>query len=374
MAPLAPHEKVFVDSSIAEDENHGKIGCHECHGGDPNDPDWKTAHIGVAKDPSYPDPSGACGACHADIAKNYNSSLHVSLAPFKKMIDTRANVDKAVYAKVDAARQTHCKACHSSCGQCHISRPESVEGGLLDGHLYQKTPPMRLVCTACHGSRIQREYFGKNKGIPADIHRQKYFKCNRCHTADEMHGDGKDYSSRYQVENGPKCVNCHKDIYHGKSKNAKQHKIHKDRVSCHVCHSMPYKNCYGCHVSKDQPCPKFFEIEETDIDFKIGLNPLQSDRRPEKFVTVRHVPVDRDFFKTYVENGLTNFDKLPTWKMATPHNIRRHTPQNRTCNSCHGNSKIFLLKEDVKTRYRNADRNVIVPPDLIPKKIEGRGN
>jgi len=29
--PLAPHEKVFVDSFFAEDEYHGKIGCHECH-------------------------------------------------------------------------------------------------------------------------------------------------------------------------------------------------------------------------------------------------------------------------------------------------------------------------------------------------------
>ena len=35
MEPLAPHEKVFVDSEIAEDENHGELGCEEdCSGYD----------------------------------------------------------------------------------------------------------------------------------------------------------------------------------------------------------------------------------------------------------------------------------------------------------------------------------------------------
>jgi len=368
--PLAPHEKVFVDSEIAEDENHGELGCHECHGGNPNEPDWRKAHNGVVKDPSYPDPSESCGSCHDDIAEHYKASLHVSLSPFKKMIDTRASDNKAVYTKVNEAREFHCESCHSSCGQCHISRPEAVEGGLLEGHLFQKRPPMHTVCTACHGSRIEKEYFGKNKGIPPDIHKQKYFKCNKCHTADEMHGDGRDYASRYEVENGPKCINCHQDIYDAKSENAEQHETHKDRVSCYVCHSMPYKNCYSCHFGKDKLGYKYFKNEISALEFKIGLNPLKSEKRPEKFVTLRHIPVDQGSFKFYVENGLTNFDRLPTWKLATPHNIRRKTPQNRTCNSCHESTDLFLLKKDVKQEYLNANMSVIVPPDLIPKKIK----
>jgi hypothetical protein len=337
VAPLAPHEKIFVDTEFLEDENHNELGCHECHGGNPKDPNWKTAHKGVVKDPSYPDPSETCGACHDDIAEHYQSSLHVSLAPYKKVIDTRANADKAVYAKVDSARKAHCSECHSSCGQCHVSRPESVEGGLLEGHLFQRRPPMQLVCTACHGSRIEKEYFGKNEGIPADIHKEKYFKCTKCHSADEMHGDGKIYGNRYEVENGPQCLNCHKEIYDSKSANVKQHTLHKDKTSCHVCHSMPYKNCYACHVGKDKNGMKYFKTKESFMDFKIGLNPLKSEKRPEKFVTLRHVPVDHGTFDFYVKNGLTNFDKLPTWKTATPHNIRRKTPQNESCNACHGN-------------------------------------
>ena len=368
MEPLAPHEKIWVDSSLAEDENHGELGCHECHGGNPNDPNWKTAHEGVVKDPSYPDPSETCGACHDLIAENYNTSLHVTLSPFKKMIGKRAASDKAIHAKVDAAREGHCSSCHSSCGQCHISRPDAVEGGLLDGHLFQKRPPMQTVCTACHGSRIEKEYFGKNKGVPPDVHKQKYFKCNKCHTADEMHGDGSDPANRYDVKNGPKCVQCHDQIYDLKSANAKNHWIHKDQVACQVCHSMPYKNCFSCHVGKDKQGLAYFKTQPSTMDFKIGLNPLRSDKRPEKFVTLRHVPVDSGTFDFYVKNGLANFDALPTWKFATPHNIRLKTPQNESCNNCHGNEELFLTEEAVNPKERKANKDVIVSHRMIPQK------
>ena len=368
MEPLAPHEKVFVDSEIAEDENHGELSCEECHGGDPNEPEYKKAHVGVVKDPSYPDAYNSCGICHEEIAEHYQESLHVSLSPFKKMIDIRSDKAADVHAKVDNAREHHCTSCHSSCGQCHISRPEAVEGGLLEGHLFLKRPPMQQVCTACHGSRIEKEYFGKNKGMKPDIHREKYFKCNKCHTADEMHGDGQEHANRYDVENGPKCSDCHEKIYDVKAKNAKNHWIHKDRVNCQVCHSQPYKNCYACHFGKDKQGLKYFKTKESSMNFKIGLNPLRSEKRPEKYVLLRHIPVDQESFKFYVADGLPNFSKLPTWKMATPHNIRRQTSQNKTCNNCHGNDQLFLLTKDVEAKYAEANTAVVLTKEQLPKK------
>ncbi|MCA1787691.1 MAG: hypothetical protein LC657_17090, partial [Desulfobacteraceae bacterium] len=89
---------------------------------------------------------------------------------------------------------------------------------------------------------------------------------------------------------------------------------------------------------------------------------------PESFVTVRHVPVDQDTFKFYVDGGLKNFDRSSTWKLATPHNIQRQTPQNKTCNSCHGNQDLFLLEGDVEKKYLKANKNVVVPMDRIPPK------
>ena len=89
MEPLAPHEKILVDSKILEDENHGEMACVDCHGGNPDDPNWKTAHEGVIKDPTYPDATEACGDCHDEINENYKKSLHVSLGPYKLIVDKK---------------------------------------------------------------------------------------------------------------------------------------------------------------------------------------------------------------------------------------------------------------------------------------------
>jgi thiosulfate/3-mercaptopyruvate sulfurtransferase len=184
-----------------------------------------------------------------------------------------------------------------------------------------------------------------------------------------MHGDGNEYAHRYEVQNAPRCVDCHEDIYADGAENADQHRQHKDRLNCQVCHSMPYKNCYSCHFGKDKLGYKYFKTQASFMAFKIGRNPKQSENRPETYVPVRHVPVDQETFQFYVKNGLTNFDRLPTWKMATPHNIQRKTPQNESCNACHGTAALFLLETDVKPKYLEANRAVIVTSDQVPEQV-----
>ncbi|RKX79059.1 MAG: hypothetical protein DRP87_04495 [Spirochaetes bacterium] len=371
MEQLAPHEKVFVDPSfIEEDKKHGNLGCTFCHGGDPNNPDYETAHSGVRKDPSYPDASGTCGICHTDSVKHYETSLHYTLEPYIRTIKMRSSRDNAKREKINTAMERHCLTCHSSCGQCHVSRPDPAHGGLLESHIFKKEPLMQEVCTSCHGSRVGPEFLGMNEGIPADIHRQKsYFKCTSCHSSVEMHGDGVEYANRYEVATAPECESCHRDVYTSQGENTTQHTIHKDKVSCQVCHAMPYKNCWECHVGTDDQGLTFFRTKATKMDFKIGLNPARDERHPEKFVTVRHIPVDFNTFSFYVEDGLSEFNMLPNWKMTTPHTIRRETPQNSSCDSCHGNESIFLSLEDVEEKYREANKEVIVPKELIPAKV-----
>lgn len=102
------------------------------------------------------------------------------------------------------------------------------------------------------------------------------------------------------------------------------------------------------------------------MDFRIGLNNMKNSRHPENFVVLRHAPVDRSTFDSIQKSALKNFDSIPTWHMATPHNIRRKTPQNSDCNSCHGNVKLFLKNKDVEPDFRAANRSVIVEDAGIP--------
>ena len=371
MEQLAPHQKVFVAAAYVRDENHGSMGCRECHGGNPEDSDFLTAHDGVVRDPSFPPGESVCADCHPDIADKSRTSLHATLGPYARMIRARATPDPGVLDAVDKARATHCNACHASCGQCHVSRPAYVGGGLLDGHAFLRTPPMRETCTACHGSRVEKEYFGKNAGTLPDVHwRKRFFTCMDCHPGQEMHGSGLSPLDRYDVANGPRCEHCHLDIFEEDAPNSGQHVTHRGRVACQVCHSMAYKNCYNCHFGLDPNGFRHFSNQAAVLNFKIGRNSRRTVARPERFVLVRHVPVAQDTFSYYAENGLSSFNALPVWKMATPHNIRRKTPQNASCNACHGSKTLFLLSGDVRPGERAADGCVIVTGDMVPAIVD----
>jgi len=232
---------------------------------------------------------------------------------------------------------------------------------LVDGHEFKQIPPMNLTCTGCHGSRIESEYKGKNAGVRGDVHWVKGgMPCFDCHSAEEMHGQAGDYAYRYDGPPAPGCQDegCHPDVAAGDG--IQYHaEFHLEALSCQVCHSTTYKNCYSCHVGLENGTA-YFKTEPSVMAFKIGRNPLQSDDRPWAYVPVRHVPVDPDSFAYYGENLLPNFDALPTWKYATPHNIQRVTPQTETCGACHGNAEFFLTAEDVLPEELEANKDVIV--------------
>jgi hypothetical protein len=356
-------EKVFVNQETFFATLHGRYGCITCHGGVGDTSDMEVAHQNIVRDPPSAE---ACGDCHPDQVATDAQSLHSNLTGYTTVLAARSAPDKMV--QIEVAMENHCNDCHTTCGQCHIIRPTNLGGGLLAGHEFKGIPPMNLTCTGCHGSRIEDEYKGKNEGVRGDVHWIRGgLPCFACHSADQMHGALGEFNHRYDGPPTPLCTDCHAAVGNGDGIRL-HNSIHLERLSCQVCHSTTYKSCYSCHVALANNTP-YFRTEPSVMTFKIGLNPIQSDDRPWKYVPLRHVPIDPESFAYYGQNLLPNFDALPTWTYATPHNIQRNTPQTESCNACHGNVDLFLTEQDLLPYEVEANQGVIVKE--IPRALIG---
>ncbi len=364
------YEKIYVKPDFLETD-HGQIACVDCHGGDPDDPDWQTAHREVVADPTFPDPGSACGPCHPEIAETAAGSLHYTIAPLRGAFAARMdNPCPAARQTAAKAAETHCGTCHASCGQCHVSRPDYVAGGLLARHHFKKTPPMDSTCAGCHGGRVSGEFTGVREDSEADVHYEdEEMTCMACHKAEEIHAAAGAGATRHTLVQRPACIKCHPEAVAEDAPN-RAHRLHRGRLACQVCHAQAYKNCSSCHVGRDKEGLAFFKCRKTEVMLKIGLNPQPDEARPETFAVVRHPPVDPKMLDHYRKGVLNAFARVPTWKRAAPHNIRRQTEQNRDCNSCHGNAAIFLGPQDMEDWELKANAAVIVPRERVPQRLE----
>jgi len=373
VAQLEPWEKVLVSQEDFQNDPHNKMTCDYCHSGQ-QAPDKEEAHTGLIADPSGGE-TQICSDCHSVENHTFEASLHSTQGGYWTAIDERSIPEN--HEALETMFGNHCASCHTTCGDCHISQPNSVGGGFIEGHVVKKTPSMTRNCTACHGSRVGNEFLGKNEGLQGDVHfRMERMNCVSCHTGMDMHDstgactkchtDPNDAAlvnsdSRYSGAQIPSCETCHETVGAEEDSNL-QHKMHKDKLSCQVCHSVSYTSCDGCHVAVSEKTGNpFFETQNTYLTFFIGRNPDQSYHRPYEYITVRHIPVDTESYAYYGEDLLPNFDARPTWAYATPHNIQRITPQNESCNNCHGNTDIFLTEDKVNPDELNANLDVIVP-------------
>lgn len=379
MAPLEPWEKVLVDSELYPDTVHGQIPCQECHGGEQS-ADKATAHTGLIANPSN-DAERTCGDCHPDVTAMNQYNLHTNLEGYWTILNQRTvPKDHEVISEMFG---NHCNNCHASCGECHVSQPNLVGGGLINGHNFNQTPSMTRNCTACHGSRVGNEYLGKHEDIRPDIHfRQGRMTCIDCHTGHEMHGQTDNCQDchtapddvtlappdhRYSGVQNPSCEACHVTAATGED-DIEMHQEHGGDLSCQVCHSVAYTSCDGCHVAISETTGNpFYATDGSYLGFYIGKNPRKSYDRPYDYVTLRHVPIATDSFVFYGNDLLPNYNALPTWVYATPHNIQRETPQTESCDSCHGNPDLFLTIDKIYPEELEANLSVIV--DTIPLPI-----
>ncbi|MBN1448522.1 MAG: hypothetical protein JXA28_11375 [Bacteroidetes bacterium] len=363
--------KVYVGGSLGTEfvnSAHGKLACRTCHGGKEPATNKLDAHTGDFTASPSKEADKYCGGCHPSIAARDKNSLHTQGFGQKYMVAKRANLPsyENYPDELKKGYDKNCGKCHASCGECHVMRPRQAGGGFLAAHKFEKSPDMRLNCTACHAARVANAYFGESAGTRPDVHYTKLpgGKCTNCHTADEMHGTGTVYTQRYSVPNMPACEDCHGDK---KTANS-YHSLHWDTMSCQTCHSQDYNNCGSCHVDTGVRNGPY-------LGFKIGKNPLPNVKR-FKYVVLRHAPAAPDTWSNYGIPSMANFTSEPTFRHATPHNIKRWTARTevesgQTCSAaCHikdgENKEWYLFRADLGEPWEKTANESVVVDDIIP--------
>jgi thiosulfate/3-mercaptopyruvate sulfurtransferase len=359
---VEPWQRVFVDPAFISDDVHSKPGCIGCHGGVPGSINMGDAHVGMVAKPSAR-PAQVCGSCHVGLVRDARTSVHRMLPDFVAALKARG-ADFTMPETVKAYT-AQCAQCHATCGDCHISRPSVAGGGLVAGHVIQGAALQTETCSACHNATVDAEFTGAHEGIPGDVHAEAGMTCTDCHSAETMH-----QSQRAASQNsGAACVDCHQDDVKLGGDNV-QHTVHVNTVQCQVCHSAgAYTSCFTCHTGNDEDGLPYATIESSALTFKIGRNPSPDGSQPWNYVLVRHAPADPDLWAFYGDDLLPEFDNAPTWHTAAPHNIQKITPQNATCNSCHGQQDLFLTEGDVAPETLEANSGVIVTR-VPPARLE----
>lgn len=348
-----------VESYSDIDATHAAIGCTGCHGGSsPVDAvddtsAYRAAHAGMNRDPSTIGSEGCSGGlCHGDIVRRNATSIHSNLWGEKAHVALRNGYESFDACPVDIQDgfTKDCSGCHTTCGQCHVSRPNAAGGGFLEqrvgySHKFIATPSEENVCTACHGSRVSDDWNANQdrvKGNTPDVHNDFGYTCLDCHKED-FHGNGAsdaDYMSRYQVHGLPQCVDCHQADRDDNAFHIK-HWPNGDAgdgadLACFVCHSQQYNNCNTCHAGNWQHEYEADNSGEYRVyaQFKLGRNPYYGDaghpHTNSAWITVRHVPVSPDAFQRWNLvpwdiQTVFNKQNMETWKYTSPHNIQRWT-------------------------------------------------
>ena len=403
-----------INSFADIDPIHGALGCAGCHGGNgfvdaaDDTSAYRAAHLGMKRDPSAIGEEGCSGSlCHSEKVARNAMSIHSNLWGEKAHVALRNGYDsfEACPADIQDGFSKDCNSCHTTCGQCHISRPNAAGGGFLEqrkgySHKFVATPSEENVCTACHGSRVGDDWNANQDRVAGnvpDVHNSMGYTCLDCHQED-FHGNGPsdaEYTSRYEVVDIPECVDCHQisaednsyHVQHWPNANSSD----GSDLACYTCHSQQYNNCNTCHAGSWQG----EYIEESEYashgsggyrvypQFKLGKNPYYGEsghpHAEAEWISVRHVPVSPDAFKNWNvdpwEIGTVyNTKNMETWKYTSPHNVQRWTDRtlvdaswadsntplytNSTCSkNCHlhgdysnsflTNSDIYLTHDDM---------------------------
>jgi len=253
-----------------------------------------------------------CKVCHSGIAKNFNTSLHHTVAGVYN------EFNKGAGKEFGMGLPAGCTKCHiNNCTTCHEGY-----GGYPGAHYNRKVN--MTVCVECHHARAGVNYVGylgghKKKGPNPDVHYEMGLNCTDCHTFAEIHGDGKIYNSEKKAVK-IRCEDCHETVKTVKGVQAKQwspdipaHRIHKDKLDCSACHAGWIQTCYDCHLETKK-------IDNTTVE--------------KYYLGVGYEGKVKPFYHMVVSYGNKTSNGWVEW---TPHTITTA----KDCKFCHLNKDVL---------------------------------
>ncbi len=131
------------------------------------------------------------------------------------------------------------------CQRCHVRSCDTCHKKEANGKLAYSLEPAQSqeVCQNCHGIQTLEDVKKYEKGYTLDIHFKSGMNCMDCHSAREVHGDGKAYNSLQDPGAlDTKCKNCHDSL-----STIASHVVHEGKLDCNSCHVREVSSCYNCH-------------------------------------------------------------------------------------------------------------------------------
>jgi hypothetical protein len=206
-----------------------------------------------------------------------------------------------------------------NCLSCHVKTCDACHAKEVDGRAVYSTAQAKSeeACLACHDFGD----IGKAQaaGQPIDLHLEKGMKCLDCHTAREIHGDGKIYNS-YRDE-GALDVTCEK--CHPKVSDSESHKVHGDKLACDACHTKEITSCHNCHFET-----RVKEGKSASLPIKDAFFLVNSRGRVRPAVCL-----------TFVWQNKAMVEFSPSF----PHTTFR---KGRTCEDCHATTAIRDIEKN----------------------------
>lgn len=281
---------------------------------------------------------------------NFSTSLHATRAGKATYYNAEnGGFENLTNVPIDSLGCAHCHGANDADG---VAYGENYEPGCIDCHpsnsAFNPDSLDVMQCYSCHGRQKAVALMLK---IP-DVHRDAGMKCWDCHKADDIHGDGTEYTSLF--EEGAiktKCEDCHIDATSTPPlPDHSSYDPHSGKLDCTACHVQSVAACYNCH---------FESMTENHIKRQQGVI---SD-----FVMLvnRNGKVHTATFQSATFEG-------QTFNAFGP-NASHTIGAGRKCEDCHNNANVQAYKNDGIIKFatwNDADSSlswlhgmVPIPPD-----------